>query len=126
MNLKYEEHIKHWIDSADNDLAAAEIPDEIARIVALFVDNAKTDNINIEKVILFGSYSKGTQNEFSDIDLAVVSNDFEGNRFKDNMKLARSRVRTNINLETHPFRPDDFNENNLFVKEILKQGIQIA
>ena len=104
----------------------AEIPDEIVRIVALFIDNAKSDNINIEKVLLFGSYSKGNQNEFSDIDLAVVSNDFEGNRFKDNMKLARARVRTNINLETHPFRSEDFNEDNLFVKEILKHGIQIA
>lgn len=125
MSLNVDEHIKYWIASADNDLATAHIPDEIARIVALFVDNAKADQINIEKVVLFGSYSKGTQNEYSDIDLAVVSNDFEGNRFKDNMKLARSRVRTNINLETHPFRIEDFTDDNLFVKEILKYGIQI-
>ena len=32
--------------------------------------------ININKVILFGSYAKGTNHEDSDIDLAIFSDDF--------------------------------------------------
>ncbi|MCL6472589.1 MAG: nucleotidyltransferase domain-containing protein [Firmicutes bacterium] len=33
--------------------------------------------INIEKVILFGSYATGEVHEWSDIDIAVISSDFK-------------------------------------------------
>ena len=32
---------------------------------------------NVTTIILFGSYAKGTENENSDIDIAVVSDDFD-------------------------------------------------
>jgi len=32
-------------------------------------------HLNVSKVILFGSYAKGTQTDDSDIDLLVVTND---------------------------------------------------
>ncbi len=102
------------------------VPSEIIEIIKQFIIEAKLDNINIQKAILFGSYAKGTFNEWSDIDLAVISDDFAGIRFKDNMLLSDSRLRTNINLETHPFRNEDFTTDNLFVKEILKNGISIS
>ncbi|MBM2815480.1 MAG: nucleotidyltransferase [Ignavibacteria bacterium] len=103
----------------------AQIPNEIIQIIKKFVFEAKADNITIEKAVLFGSYAKGTNHEFSDIDLAVVSNDFEGIRFYDNRKLSHSKLIASIDLETHPYRPEDFTEDNPFVKEILEHGIRI-
>ncbi len=103
-----------------------EIPNKVIEIIFKFIKEAKIDNINIEQAILFGSYAKGTQNKYSDIDLAVVSADFEGNRFKDNLKLAEAKLRTSIDLETHPFKTLDFTIDNLFVKEILKEGIRLV
>lgn len=100
----------------------AEVPDFIINIIKEFAKKAKLDNISIEKAILFGSYAKGTSNEFSDIDIAVVSKDFQGIRFFDNEKLSKAKINTNIDLETHPFRPEDFTEDNPFVKEILETG----
>jgi predicted nucleotidyltransferase len=35
-------------------------------------------NIRIHKVIVFGSYAKGGYRKYSDIDIAIVSRDFEG------------------------------------------------
>ena len=102
-----------------------EIPNKIIEVILKFIKEAKIDNINIEQAILFGSYAKGTQNKYSDIDLAVVSADFEGNRFKDNLKLAEAKLRTSIDLETHPFKTQEFTIDNLFVKEILKEGIRL-
>ena len=32
--------------------------------------------IHIDKIILFGSYARGNANEYSDIDIAVISDDF--------------------------------------------------
>lgn len=107
-------------------LPLVEIPNKVIEIIFKFIKEAKIDNINIEQAILFGSYAKGTQNKYSDIDLAVVSADFEGNRFKDNLKLAEAKLRTSIDLETHPFRIQDFSIDNLFVKEILKEGIRLV
>jgi uncharacterized protein len=103
----------------------AQVPDRIVEIIKKFILEAKKDNININKAILFGSYSNGTYNKWSDIDVAVVSDDFAGDRLFDNIKLSRSRLNTNIDLETHPFRTQDFTLDNLFVKEILKNGIEI-
>jgi predicted nucleotidyltransferase len=103
----------------------AEVPDKILKIVDSFVKNAKENNISIEQAVLFGSYAKGIQSEWSDIDLAVVSSDFEGIRLRDNMKLSKTRTKTSFDLETHPFRPEDFTPDNLFVKEILSYGIRV-
>ncbi len=101
------------------------ISDKIKDIVRKFVFEAMKDNITITDAVLFGSYAKGTNSEFSDIDLAIVSNDFDGIRLSDNIKLVDAALRTSIDLETHPYRPEDFNDENPFVKEILEHGIRI-
>lgn len=102
-----------------------EVPDKISQIIEKFRYESELRNIHISKMYLFGSFAKGTQGKYSDIDLAVISNDFTGNRFLDYMKLAEPRVFSSIDLETHPFKPEDFNNENLFVREILKTGIEI-
>ncbi|MCK4997016.1 nucleotidyltransferase domain-containing protein [Candidatus Pacearchaeota archaeon] len=48
---------------------------EVIKLIKNFKNKIK--NIKLDKVILFGSYSKGTQKRGSDIDLLVISNDFE-------------------------------------------------
>lgn len=39
------------------------------------------NNCNIEKVILFGSFVRGRQKRWSDIDLAIISDDFRKMNF---------------------------------------------
>ncbi|HEY5123001.1 MAG TPA: nucleotidyltransferase domain-containing protein [Ignavibacteria bacterium] len=79
-------------------------------------------NIKIEKAILFGSYANGNYNEWSDIDVALVSADFEGDRFIDRIKVRNITRKINIDFEPLPMRPEDFNSPNPFVKQILKTG----
>lgn len=74
---------------------------------------------------IFGSYAKGRQTEWSDIDLALVSDRFEGNFFYDRCKLSPYVIKINTDIETHPFRPEDFTKENPFVEEIIETGIQI-
>ena len=104
----------------------AEIPNKIINDIKHLVEEAELLNIHIQQAILFGSYAKGNNNEFSDIDLAVVSDDFEGIRFYDNLKLSKPVIHSNVDIETHPFRPEDFTLDNPFVGEILKYGIRIV
>lgn len=104
----------------------AQISDKITGIIKKFVEEASKDNIQISQAILFGSYAKGTNHELSDIDLAVVSEDFDGISFYDCQKLNDAMLRTSIDIETHPYRPEDFTSDNPFVQEILEYGIRIV
>jgi predicted nucleotidyltransferase len=103
-----------------------QVPDKIKEIIKKFVEEATKDNIHISQAILFGSYAKGTYNDLSDIDLAVVSKDFEGISFFDCQKLNDAMLRTSIDIETHPYRPEDFTLDNPFVKEIMEYGISMV
>lgn len=79
-------------------------------------------NIKIEKAILFGSYANGNYNEWSDIDVALVSEDFEGDRFIDRIKVRDITRKINIDFEPIPLRPEDFKAPNPFVTQILNDG----
>ncbi len=104
----------------------AKVPAQIIEIVRKFVVEALKDNSRISQAVLFGSYAKGTYNDYSDIDLAIVSDDFEGVSFYDNKKLTKAMLRTSIDLETHTYKPEEFNLENPFVREILQNGVRIV
>jgi uncharacterized protein len=104
----------------------AKVPNKIMKIVNDFICEAVVDNIPIQQAILFGSYTNGKYHEWSDIDLAVVSDHFEGNSIFDAMMLFDTKLKVSIDLEIHPYRPEEFNEDNPFVKEILETGIRIV
>jgi predicted nucleotidyltransferase len=91
------------------------------------------NQITITEVILFGSYAAGTQHKHSDIDIAVISPDFEN---KDiNFKAAissKSKINGSIDVEIHPFtlkslknaRPTNFIGHILKTgKIIFKEGV---
>ena len=63
------------------------IPYRIKKIVIDYVDSLNSNNIQIQNAILFGSYVNGNYNEFSDIDIALVSDCFNGFRFLDRKKF---------------------------------------
>ncbi len=107
------------------DVLVALVPDEIVEILKKFLNMVTTSGLHIERAIIFGSYAKGKAGKWSDIDVALVSKDFTGVRFYDRKKLNRCLIKIDSRIETHPFRPEDFTRDNLFVDQILKDGIEI-
>ena len=103
----------------------AEIPDNIIQIIKRFIDYLEKADMHIQQAILYGSYANGRYNEYSDIDLALVSDKFSGSRFYDLDKLRDARFAVSTDIAPMPYRPEDFIPDNLFVKEILKTGINI-
>ncbi len=77
-----------------------------------------------KQVFLFGSYAKGTNQEESDIDVAVILSDFE-NRFDTRVELMRLSRKIDSRIEPHPFREKDFNMDNPLAYEIIKYGQRI-
>ncbi len=80
----------------------------------------------IEAIILFGSYAKGTENEDSDIDIAVISSDFK-NIIQDGADLIGFTWKIDTRIEPHPIRTEDYeNIATPFVQEVINTGIKVA
>ena len=102
------------------------VPDKIKAIVERYISLLKENNISIENAYLFGSYAKGRNNEWSDIDIAIVSNSFEGSRIKDKDKIRKLTLSISSSLEILPFNPRDFSFENPLAKEIIETGIKLV
>jgi uncharacterized protein len=97
----------------------------IERNIRAYLDELERIGIHVQQAILFGSYATGNYDEWSDIDLAIVSEDFAGNRFEDRNKIRKITLKVNSDISPMPYRPEDFNESDYFVREILETGIRI-
>lgn len=95
--------------------------------------NLSLQHLNVSKIILFGSYARGTQTEDSDIDLLVVTNDnfvFESFAQKMEVKLEISRALNSLRkyadidliVHTKPMHEKFLLLNSGFKKEILSSG----
>ena len=82
--------------------------------------------VNLRKVILFGSFAKGTQHEWSDIDVALVADDFTGVGILDTPRFSRIHLQTPyIRIEPKTYPTDYFQESDPFIEEIKNTGIEI-
>lgn len=96
----------------------------IIDIVAKYADIVKKE-IKVDKIILYGSYSKGNPRQDSDIDVAVVSPDFTGDKIEDRLRLMKCRWNVDLRIEPMPFRPEEFVPDDPFVREIMETGIEV-
>ncbi|MBI5194646.1 MAG: nucleotidyltransferase domain-containing protein [Nitrospirae bacterium] len=103
----------------------AVVTDEILEKVKMFVAIVLDSGLHLERVILFGSYAKGMESKWSDIDVALVSRDFSGIGFYDRKRVNPYLIKIDSRIEPHPFKPEDFKEDNPFVREILEGGVAI-
>lgn len=94
-------------------------------IVGKFAEVIKKE-IKVNNVILYGSYAKGKQHKDSDIDIAVISPDFSGDRTEDQFRLLKYRRNIDLRIEPMPFRPEDFILEDPFVREIVETGIVVV
>lgn len=82
------------------------------------------DYFQLEKVYLFGSYAKGTHRQDSDIDVAVVVRQADGDFFTVNPLLWKLRRQIDDRIEPVLIERD-FDDAG-FLDEIEKYGIEIA
>jgi predicted nucleotidyltransferase len=93
--------------------------------VKRYVNALKRDRITVERAILFGSFAKGKYRKDSDIDVAIISRDFQGIRFYDRARLVPLRRDIDVRIEPIPFRPEDFNESDPLAAEVIATGEEI-
>ena len=99
--------------------------DSIVEIVKRYIAELGKNNIKVIEAVLFGSHVRGTTKEESDIDIALVSPDFTGDRFEDRRKIVPLRRNIDNRIEPLPFRPEDFYDGGMLVEEIKRTGTRI-
>ena len=89
-----------------------------------FVSECKEIGLTFDKVLLFGSYAKGTANADSDIDLLLISKKFSDDVFGNIRHYSKVNIRYPL-VETHPYSYNRFVEGDEFLEQITKEGIDI-
>jgi len=98
----------------------------IMEIVQKYVEKI-CENYKIEAIILFGSYAKGTNNESSDIDIAIITDDFENDIFDEELNLMKLRRKIDTRIEPHLIRIEEYkNADTPFIQEVIDTGIKVA
>ena len=79
--------------------------------------------IDLEKVYLYGSYSRDSNHNESDIDVAVIVNQIDGDYFKVTPLLWKLRRQIDDRIE--PIILERGKDRSGFLEEIEKNGIEI-
>jgi predicted nucleotidyltransferase len=98
----------------------------VEQTVSSYVADVKSA-MPIDRAFLFGSYAKGTATEQSDIDVCFFSHSFEDMQSLDIMKslFRLTRKYKGIDIEPRGFATSELENDNPFVKEILRTGREI-
>jgi len=94
-------------------------------IVTKYIEELEKNKIHIIEAFIFGSHAKGQTKPESDIDVALISDAFTGDRFEDRRKILPFRRKIDNRLEPIPFKPEDFNNGGTLAEEIKKTGVSI-
>ncbi|MCL2652144.1 MAG: nucleotidyltransferase domain-containing protein [Candidatus Azobacteroides sp.] len=96
------------------------------KTVRNYAKEINKQGVNLRKVILYGSFAKGTQHEWSDIDVALVADDFTGVGILDTPRFSHINLQTPyIRIEPRTYPTDYFQESDPFIEEIKNTGIVI-
>jgi uncharacterized protein len=93
-------------------------------IVKNFAIDLNKSGLNLKKIFLFGSYARNEQKEYSDIDVALVSDNLIGVGFVDIKKILPV-LRNYIIIQPKTYSTQNFIESDPFLDEIKKDGIEI-
>jgi predicted nucleotidyltransferase len=99
--------------------------DSIIEIIRKYIGELEKNQIHIVEAVIFGSCAKGMAKPESDIDIALISEDFTGDRFEDRRRIIPLRRIIDSRIEPIPFRPEDFNNGGALAEEIKRTGVII-
>jgi predicted nucleotidyltransferase len=98
--------------------------DSIELAVQRFLDLVSRQ-IRIESAYIFGSQAQGKASPESDIDVAVISRDFAGNKFDAHLSLMKLAAQVDSRIEPCPFFTEEFDVNDPLVYEIRRTGRRV-
>jgi predicted nucleotidyltransferase len=97
----------------------------VIEIVGNYAKEIEQQGVHLRTVILYGSFAKGKQHEWSDIDVALVADEFTGLPSDYDMFPYISIKKPYIRIEAKTYPTEYFRSGDPFINEIKKNGIII-
>ncbi len=123
---------------------------QVKEIIEAYKQTLRTLGINVERVILYGSYAKANQRKDSDIDLTVISKDFRkmnpvrnkmpkasvmsivgisnGVNLRERLEvlgIAAARIMKPVEAKGYTLEEIEATQEASFLKEVLEIGVSI-
>ena len=93
-----------------------------------FVKEIQLRGISLSHAILFGSYARNEQHDYSDIDIALISDNFQGLSILDVEPFRDIKIQSPyVMFEVHTYNTAEFErgDNGFIDEEIKPKGIVI-
>lgn len=103
----------------------AKTAQELSGIIEQYKSVLSTLGIRAKNLILYGSYAKGNACEDSDIDLIVISPDFEGKDIRQRLEIlgvASARIMEPVQALGITPAEIESAETSFFIREVLQYG----
>jgi predicted nucleotidyltransferase len=96
------------------------------KIVTNFAKEVKNQNLHLRKVFLFGSFVNNKQHKWSDIDVALVADEFNNFGFEDMNYFVNVLIKEPYYIiQTQTYSTSYFKKGDPFIDEIKRTGIEI-
>lgn len=100
---------------------------EVKKVVKQYAKALERADYPFQAIYLFGSHVKRTNHNWSDIDVAVVSDKLKRNYDKNRVLLWDLRLGVDTRIEPHGFTVKDFaNDANPMAYEIRHTGVRVV
>lgn len=107
-------------------MAQQKLSPSIIKLVAAYL-RVVSKTMPVDQMIVFGSYAKGNNKPWSDIDVAVVSRRLGRDPHAERVMLSNFVGSIDSRIEPHPFSPEDFADRwDPLAAEIRKYGVVVA
>jgi uncharacterized protein len=103
----------------------------VAEVVEFLRAALEASGVGVRKLVVFGSRARGEGGADSDLDVAVVSGDYEGKDIFDRVRLAKKAVmatadRFVIPLDIVHLTPEEYESRSSPVASFAHEGEEIA
>ena len=100
---------------------------KIKEIIRFLEENLRKQNLNISKIAIFGSQAKGSATGESDLDIVIVSKDFQGRDIFERVKLIKEPEILTIKkfmvpLDIITMTPEEFESGSSLIAAYAKEG----
>ena len=102
---------------------------DVLEILSRFKAALESKKVHVQKIILFGSWAKGTANEFSDIDVVIISEAFDGKDLWARAQMlggAQAAHHIIEPLQAMALTPQEWEGKTSTVCELAKDGEVVA
>jgi uncharacterized protein len=92
-------------------------------IINKFVKVLESQSIEVSKIVLYGSYSTGHQHDGSDIDIVVISEDFNGKSYWDRIDILSDAIYEIFEpIEAVALTEGEWSKGDLMITDYAKKG----